>query len=224
MPAPFDLRDRAARWRFIEGFAAAWVAPLQPGDGCHAGDLDAAEGRLDVALPAAVREAYALFGARPDLTSSQDELLAPDEFYLVDDVLVFRVENQGAACWGVALTGEADPPVLVRADLADQDAEVWEPWMDRFSMACAEMVLSESLCEEELVDSRDPQDTDAEALAARYTRIAVPDHPTGQVPPVRWFAGPDVILRDAAGWLSVRARTPEALDAVRADLPGHWLG
>ena len=223
MFAQFDLSDRAARWRFVEEFAAEWVEPLQPGDGSHAGDLDAAEGRLEVPLPIALREAYALFGARPDLTSNQDELLVPDDFHLVDDVLVFRVENQGAALWGVELTGEPDPPVLVRPDLADLDAEAWQPWMDRFSMACAEMILAESLHDEELADSRDEEDTDAAALAARYPRIGVPDHPTGQVPPVRWFAGPDVILRNAGGWLSARGRTAEALDAVREDLPGHWF-
>ncbi len=223
-PLP-DLRDRPARWRFIENFAAEWVEPLQPGDGSHPGDLDAAEGRLDVTLPAAVREAYSLFGARDDLTSNQDVLLSPDELYVHDGVLVFRAENQGAAHWGVALTGETDPPVLVRPDLADKDAEAWEPWMDRFSMACVEIVLSESLLDEDLADSRDPEDDDAEALGARYTRLPLPDLPTGQDPPIRWFTGTDVIVRDdAGGWLSARARTPEALDAVREDLPGDWLG
>jgi hypothetical protein len=219
-----DLGDRAARWRFVQRFAAGWAEPLQPGDGCHHGDLDAAEGQLGVALPAAVREAYVLFGARDDLTSNQDVLLSPDELYIHDDVLVFRAENQGAAHWGVALTGEPDPPVLMRPDLADKDAEAWEPWMERFSMAAVEIVLSESLVDEELADSRDPEDGDSEALEARYTRLGVPDHPIGQVPPIRWFAGADVILRDdAGGWLSVRGRTPEALDAVRDDLPGDWL-
>lgn len=219
------LGDRAAAWRFIEGFAEHWVAPLQPGDGCHAGDLDAAEARLGFPLPAALREGYALFGGREDLTSNHDTLLDPEELYVHDGVLVFRAENQGAAHWGVPVCDEPDPPVLVRPDLADEDAEEWEPWLDRFSLACVEIVLSESLRSEELADSRDPEEDDPELLATHYARLALPDYPTGQVPPIRWFTGPGVILRDDAGsWLTARGRTPEALEAAREALPGDWLG
>jgi hypothetical protein len=39
-----------------------WWGPLQPGDGCSAEELDAAEERLGVKLPAAVRELYGICG------------------------------------------------------------------------------------------------------------------------------------------------------------------
>jgi hypothetical protein len=38
-----------------------------------------------------------------------------------------------------------DPPVVMRLDMADKQAESWTVWLDRFSMACVEMVLSEYL-------------------------------------------------------------------------------
>ncbi|WP_223184536.1 SMI1/KNR4 family protein [Streptomyces sp. CBMA152] len=87
------------RWRFIQGFAAHWADALEHGDGWTEADLVAAEERLGVRLPVAMREAYLLFGRRRDLTSNHDELLAPDELYVDDagEALVFRHENQGAA-------------------------------------------------------------------------------------------------------------------------------
>jgi hypothetical protein len=53
-------------------FAGSWRSPLTERDGCGEDELAAAERRLGLRLPAAVREAYALFGKWPDLTSNQD--------------------------------------------------------------------------------------------------------------------------------------------------------
>ncbi|NUS17695.1 MAG: SMI1/KNR4 family protein [Streptomyces sp.] len=113
------LGDRARAWGFLRWFAREWTGrPLGPGDGCGAGELDAAEARLGFALPAALREGYALLGRRADLTQHQDPLVPPRGLY-VDDalggVLVFRRENQDCAAWAVPLARlrQDDPPVLV---------------------------------------------------------------------------------------------------------------
>ncbi|NED52573.1 SMI1/KNR4 family protein, partial [Micromonospora aurantiaca] len=68
-------------------------------DGTPETELAAAEKKLGVRLPAAVREAYMLFGRREDLHSNMQHLLAPADFYVDDreEALVFREENQGAA-------------------------------------------------------------------------------------------------------------------------------
>src|SRR6185312_3951749 len=73
------LGDRGQAWDFIQRFAAAWAAPLEPGDGVSRDVWRAAEQRLGTALPAALREAYLLVGRRPDLTAGQDRLLQLDE-------------------------------------------------------------------------------------------------------------------------------------------------
>jgi hypothetical protein len=105
----------------------------------------AAEQRIGAELPAALREAYLLFGRRPDLTARQDRLVPPRELGFDDPgtAVVFRVENQYCAEWGVAAAGLAstDPPVYVR----DRSRGGWEPFLDRVSVACVEMVLSEVL-------------------------------------------------------------------------------
>ncbi|GAA4619589.1 hypothetical protein GCM10023196_000170 [Actinoallomurus vinaceus] len=226
----FDVRaelagveDRTGAWRFIQGFAAAWATPLTDADGWDDADLNAAETRLGVTLPAAVREAYALFGRRGDLTSNQDELLEPKQLYVHDGLLVFRDENQGAARWGVRFDGP-DPAVFMRPDLADEDAESWEPWLDSFSLTCVEMVLSETLhADETLADYREVDEDDLEVLE-RYARLPLPEYPSGQLPGSRWFAGLDVLVReDQRAWITIRARSEEALVNACEDFGDGWL-
>jgi hypothetical protein len=225
------LDDRHAAWRFIRGFAANWLTPLTDDDGCTDAELDAAEARLGVRLPAALREAYGLFGRRHDLTSSEDTFLGPAGLYLADtgDALIFRVGCQDVAHWGVLVADldKADPPVVMRIMLRDDRDEAWQPWLASLSSTCMEMVLSESLyAEEGLGDDKEQGDDETRRLEQRYTRLALPEYPTPEVGEVavRWFTGPDVVLReDQEGFLWARARTVAALRAVRRDLPGYWL-
>lgn len=238
MTDDFDVRrelaagmtDPAGALRFVRGFAGHWLTPLQDGDGCGVPELAAAEERLGFALPAVLRDAYRLFGRRPDLTSNHDRLLAPAELHVDsrEEALVFRYENQGAASWGILLTDlhKPDPPVVMKPDLADKEAERWSAWLDRFSWACVEIVLSESLhAPFELGDFRDDLDeAQSESLGGRFTPLPFPAYPPGEDPGARWYAGTDVILREEdRTWLWARARTEEALDRVRDDLPGDWL-
>ncbi|MER7844089.1 SMI1/KNR4 family protein [Kitasatospora sp. NPDC096077] len=221
----FDLRaamatalaDRAGAWALVRGFAAYWGEPLGPRDGFTDAELDAAEQRLGLRLPPALREAYRLFGRRADLTSCQDVLLTPDELHVLDGALVYRAENQGCAHWGVLLDDLAldDPPTVGRPDLADKSQERWEPWEERFSTAAAVMAMSEKLLEDD--ELTDFLESEAE-LPVTF----------GELPrfgrDCRWYEGPDVLVQAVGdAWIAVRARTPEALDALREAVPGDWL-
>jgi hypothetical protein len=142
---------------------------------------------------------------------------------------VFRHENQGAASWGILITDldHPDPAVVVRADLADKRAEAWETWLHRLSSAFVEIILSESLqAPSGRCDFLDELDEEClQLLEQHYTRLPFPEYPICQAPPgSRWFIGPDVLLRDDDRMvLLARARTEEALDQVRDQLPGGWL-
>ncbi|WP_433465880.1 hypothetical protein [Spirillospora sp. CA-128828] len=223
---PAALTGRELAWTYIRGFAATWCTPLTSEDGTPEAELTAAEEALGIRLPAAVREAYALFGRRFDLHSNMQHLLSPGEFYIDDrkEALVFREENQGAASWGVLLTdlGRPDPPVRMRSDLADKEAERWEGWLSGFAVSCIEIVLSESLQAEEPVCDHGDYD-DGDELARRFTRLPFPDYPEGEQGPA-FYAGSGLLLCDGGGgWLSVRARDEETLDRFRADVPADWL-
>ncbi|MFE5530666.1 SMI1/KNR4 family protein, partial [Embleya sp. NPDC056538] len=99
------VEGRWGAWEFIRGFVANWSEALGDDDGWGEADLVAAEERLGVRLPPALREAYVLFGRRRDLTGNHDVLLGPSELYVDEtkEALVFRHENQGAASWGILL-------------------------------------------------------------------------------------------------------------------------
>jgi len=218
--------DRRHAWEFVQEVTAAFGKPLAAGDGIDEDRLRAAEIRLDLALPAALREAYALFGQRRDLTSTQDRLLLPEQLAIggADGVLVFRVENQSCAAWGVrgSELGQDDPPVVLEA------GHGWVPYADRLSTALVEMALSESLfADEHNTDNRDLDDLTHAALGREFALLPLPAFPFWAAPggpPLRWFAGPDVLLRDDGGsWLWVCARTAAALEAVRERLPGDWI-
>lgn len=209
--------DRTAAWRFIEGFAAEWADPIEAQDGWTNADLDAAEDRLGVRIPRALREAYALFGKRPDLTSNQDRLLLPAELRMDGDVLVFRDENQWVAAWG-AQPADEDPAVLVKHDLVDRSEETWDPWLPRLSQACVELVLSEALFRDsaETAD-REMSEADISLLETHFRPLAL------HSPNTRWFVTDDVIVReDDRQWLWARARTQGALKALLKVLPGDW--
>ncbi|RJL35673.1 SMI1/KNR4 family protein [Bailinhaonella thermotolerans] len=224
---PPAVASRSGAWDFIRGFAETWVTPLQEGDGYGERELSAAESRLGVRLPEALREAYALFGRRQDLTSNHDRLLAPDRIGIDRDeeALVFRWENQGAMSWGVLLAdlARADPPVVVRPDLADQAAERWEPWFGSVSLTCVEMILWECLhAPEHLSDFCELEDGFLPFLREHHHALPFPRNP-GATDEDHWFASPDLLIRVSEGCLWARARTEPALDTLRTALPGGWI-
>lgn len=216
--------DRA--WGFVERFAARWARPLGPGDGSGESELLAVEERLGIGLPAAVRDAYLLFGRRDDLVRGQDRLVRPAHLD-TDETggkLVFRVEHGYVVEWGVPLGEGDDPPVLFRPT----DEEEWSPFLDRFSLACVEMVLSECvLAPGAPGDNRQLDPVTLAALADTFPPLPLPRYPVWAAPdgpPVRWFGGDEVILRaDGEDWMWARARDEAVLESVRAALPGVWL-
>ena len=220
------------RWRareFVAEFAAAWTRPLAPGDGCSEDVLRAAEDRLGVRIPAALRAAYLLFGGRRDLTACQDPLLPPDRLRMdhAAQVIVFRSENQRCAEWGVAATGwnAEDPPVYVRQLPGGRP---WEPFLGRMSLACAEMVLTEVLLGSKFMDMCDLPGELIGAAESAYRQVALPEYPLWAEPAVtiRWFAAPGKLLRmDGRGpycWLSAAGQTRTDLESIYKTIPGPW--
>lgn len=217
---PLALAGRSAAWDYIRGFAATWSTPLSPDDGTPETELTAAEGSLGIRLPAAVREAYMLFGRREDLHSNMQHLLDPGDFYVDDrkEALVFREENQGVASWGILLADlqHPDPPVRMQLDLADKDAERWTGWLPSFSMSCIEMVLFES------PQADDPVceyvECEAGDLDQHLTRLPFPAYPEGEQG-LTFYTAPGILLTDCGGPLFIRAHDEQTLDHYLETLP-----
>src|SRR5262249_49550651 len=74
----------------------AWTRPLARGDGYDEDLLWVAGERLGERLPAALRDAYLLFGRRADLTACQDPLLPPDR--LCAETGPWGPRDYGSAC------------------------------------------------------------------------------------------------------------------------------
>lgn len=217
-----ELSSRGDAWRFVRDFAAEWATPITDEDGATQAQLDDAEARLGVRLPAAVREAYQLLGRRKDLTSVNGTLWGPDdlEYDQENDVLIFRAAHQNVAFFGASLTDPADPPVLYYATLMDRESEEWEPFLDRFSLACVDIVLREAVEAWPLSDVRDHRPDETPSLTQGLARLSFrPDFDTAV-----WYVSDDLILRDIDNdWLAICARTKPALDRFRHDQPGRWV-
>jgi hypothetical protein len=223
------LADRRQAWEFVRRFAAEWTVPLAPSDGVSRDVWLAAEQRVGVELPAALREAYLLFGRRPDLTARQDRLVPPHELRFDNSAaaVVFRVENQSCAEWGVlaADLASADPPVYVRC----HDRGRWEPFLDRVSVAFVEMVLSEVLLGAgELGNACSLPSELIAVVESAYEQMALPEYPLWAADgiTVRWFSAPGRLLRmDGRGpycWLLVRGRTRADLESICMEIRGPW--
>ncbi|WP_052848603.1 hypothetical protein [Streptomyces avicenniae] len=221
------LRDRSAAWAFLDRFAREWapVLPADRGPGWDAPVMDAASARLGVPLPAALREGYALLGAREDLTGELAALLVPPNLLRVHDgvgagddagVLVFHPEENSALGVRVADLGQDDPPVV---EGGEQDG--WRPYLDRLSAAFLDIVLWQWLTD--WPDAHHdvllaPDDPGLDALTAHCTPLALA-HPGGRyhlaaADTLLCTAGPRVVL--------AAARTAAGLAAARALLPGTW--
>lgn len=81
--------------------------------------------------------------------------------------------------------------------------------------------------DERNVDNRELDATADALVSVEFERLPLPVLPFWagmDGPGVRWFAGPDVLLRnDGETWLWVHGRTPQAVQAVRERLSGEWL-
>ncbi|GAA5023385.1 hypothetical protein GCM10025734_80420 [Kitasatospora paranensis] len=163
---------------FVRWFADAWLGrPLQPADGCTEDELASVETDLGFRLPTALRQGYALFGRRDDLTRQQGPLIPPAGLCIdnaLNGILVFRRENQDCAFWGIPVDEieRDDPPVLVESHRG------WVPFLDRMSLAWVELVLSESLFEAgSRYDACELPQALLPGLRTHYTRVDLPDHP-----------------------------------------------
>jgi hypothetical protein len=207
--------NRDERWRTLDAILRKWFPPPPAVTGVAASECDDAERRLRLSLPKALREWYEGYGVRAEVWSPVDRLLPPDEFRIVDNVLIFYRECQAVVSWGIRLQDLVleDPPVVVQ-DVADN--RCWLIESDTTSQFALQSALLNAKWSGLVAHRANGQLTDEaiRAITSTYRRLPFPDI---HWPPfaTRLFGGDEVLLEtEADTWLWVTALNREAFEAV----------
>lgn len=223
------LAAREDRWSLLTDFVAEWHTPLQAGDGYSAAELDAAEQRLGLKLPLALREWYQLAGQREDITSMQNFLVSPEELGIHEEngLLVFHCENQQVVEWGVQASdlGLADPPVwLDDSGLHDTQQEPIQE-NNTLSEFVLQMVVLDTMFNPKVFQALGrvtPQTV--ESVEQNFVRLGLPDWHWPSYP-TQFYGGDDILVQASRGedlWLQVTARSLAAFEKAKTALGITW--
>ena len=212
--------DRSRRWALLRQVATQWYPPIEANDGVPIDELDSAELRLGVSLPAALREWYALSGRRKDIWSRQDHFLSPAEFQAKDDHFVFLIENQAVVEWGIRLEDLRldDPAVYVTSV---DNPNTWFKENDSFSDFTLQMFACCLKWSGKCRWWADAYVTLAvlDCVAAHYPRLAFTEWHWPA--PTRFYGFRDIIAEvdaepdDDHAWLYIVTRTAAAADSLK---------
>jgi hypothetical protein len=114
------------------------LGSLPPAAGMNERSLARAERHFAVSLPEALRGFYLTLGNLHELNDAYNRLLAPKDWFIDDNKVVFMVENQAVVYWGVEATRspDDDPAVFQGVNLLPASIE-WHPECDH----CSEFLL-----------------------------------------------------------------------------------
>ena len=199
----FDAQDFAARlstredrWSLLKDFIAEWHGPLERGDGYSAAEFDAAEQRLGLKLPTALRECYSFAG----------KFL---ETFSVDPYAFTPLNDLGF--------DEDDPPVYVDGIKERGAMELSNTTYSEFVL---QVVVYQTVSFFGFCGNAAGKEDTAEIVKANFTPLALPAWPY-PVYPSQLYGRADVLVELEGGGkdfcrLSVAARTETALrDAVK---------
>lgn len=89
--------------------------------GCTQEELAAAETRLEVEIPKALKSFLSTVGRFDPVTSPFHRLFAADALEVHGDVLAFAEENQGVITWGADLEDGLDDPLVYKTSSASDE-------------------------------------------------------------------------------------------------------
>ena len=212
------------RWGIVRQVYADWRTPLCAEDGISAERVTAAEERLGVHLPAALREWYEMAGARDDLRGRGNHLLTPERLRIDQDagMLVFYQENQYVCRWGLRLeeSDRSDDPAAYVAERGNEDWIAQDPTLSQFVL---QMTLLETQFAAPFTANAAAPPKLIEEIGRLFEDLGLswwhwPRYPG------RRFAGPGVLVGTdgpgAAGeaWLWLAAKTAAIRDGAMRDL------
>ena len=227
--------NREDRWRYIEALLQRWL-PADPqefvearipeplrtqmrtptcDDSLDPQQLRLAEARMNIAIPTAMREFYERFSKWTPFWSLNELLQPPSRLDCEGDRLVFLVENQVVADWGVSvLDGGEDPPVTFRwiGPLPKLESEgSFSEFMVGFTVH--HLVFAPDFIANGRVDHEQVRIIEMQLLRLPIAEWHWPDFPT------RFYVGDDLVaeidgMNSYPYWLWLAARTPRAFGKI----------
>jgi hypothetical protein len=215
------LADRQDRWSLLTEFVAEWHTPLQEGDGYSAAELDAAEQRLGLKLPLALREWCQVAGQREDITFPRNALLHPSGLHVENSLLVFHVENQWVVEWGIQVDDlDLDNPPVWLDDSGLHDTPQ-EPIRenDTLSEFALQMVVFETITRPQVLQGYSRGASLAlDTVERRFVHLGFPDW-HWPLYPTRFYGGNDILIQVIGDQeLHVAARSRAAFKEVETAL------
>ncbi len=215
------LAARKDRWSLLTDFVAEWHTPLQEGDGYSAAELDAAEQRLGLTLPLALREWYQLAGKRTDLFAIDPyDFTRPSDLSIEEDdghVLWLFSETQAIVSWGIRQQdlSQDDPPVYSENTYVSEELLLSNKTFSEFIL---QVIVHQTACFTEIGGNASGKEDTADVVQANFLPLGLP---SWQWPsyPAQLYGRDDVLIeldRDGEGycWVWVAARSEAALQAT----------
>ena len=122
--------SRRERWLLLQECMRGWFC--EEPVGFPESTLSAAEERLSLRLPAALREWYGESAGNRRVWSEQDDLLPPEEVVLRDHHLAIMQECQAVVIWGIPRDNLDDPDPPIHQIEWNSLSSEWPPgWVSR---------------------------------------------------------------------------------------------
>ena len=215
--------DERAFWNMYAYRVVTFLPPLTPNDGLPEEQILRAEQRLGLHLPGVLRHFYRLVGRRDDINQAFNQLLLPDDIFVVDGYLVFFRENQCVVVWGVrtAEMDEEDPAVY---ESEDEPMRAWSLDHRHLSDFLLSMLYWQAVNGGMSYSAIATVDQETLSVVRRHWQpVELPGTDLGNV---RFFCRPGQLLcvcpEDDAFRLQVGAKTEQDLVSVREELHIEW--
>ncbi|MGI4790289.1 MAG: hypothetical protein ACRYFS_15735 [Janthinobacterium lividum] len=171
------LSTRSDRWSLLKDFVAEWHSPLKPGDGYSASELDAAEQRLGLKLPLALRECYGFAGKFIEAFSVNPYCFTPlYELSIQEDdhnqILWLFSETQAIVSWGIRQQDLAQDAPPVYSDNSYVSAELL-PSNKTFLEFILQVIVHQTVCFTEIGGNAAGKEDTADIVAAHYQPLGL---------------------------------------------------
>ncbi len=118
------------RESYVEQFSSLGVE-LRAEDGSSLAEIERAERRLQIVIPASLREFYLVAGCESRFNQFHNRVLTPSKWEIDNGFLTFMEENQCAVFWGISVdqVSDRDPAVFQGVNRREEGIE-WLPEHD----------------------------------------------------------------------------------------------